>query len=31
MGYVDADWGEDLDERKYTFDYVYLLNNEAIS
>jgi hypothetical protein len=31
MGYADADWGGDLDERKSTSDYVFLLNNEVIS
>ena len=31
MGYTDADWGGDLDERKSTSGYVFLLNNGAIS
>ena len=31
MGYTDADWGGDLDERKSTSWYVFLLNNGAIS
>jgi hypothetical protein len=26
MGYTDADWGGDLDERKSTSSYVFLLN-----
>jgi transposase InsO family protein len=30
-GYTDADWGGDLDERKSTSGYVFLLNNGAIS
>ena len=30
-GYTDADWGGDLDERKSTSDFVFLLNNGAIS
>ena len=31
MGYTDADWGGDLDERKLTSGYVFLQNNGAIS
>ena len=31
MGYTDADWGANLDERKSTLGYVFLLNNGAIS
>jgi hypothetical protein len=31
MGYADANWGGDLDERKFTSDYVFLLNNGVIS
>ena len=31
MVYTDADWGGDLDERKSTSGYVFLLNNGAIS
>ena len=31
VGYTDADWGGDLDERKSTSGYVFLLNNGAIS
>ena len=30
-GYTDADWGGDLDERKSTSGFVFLLNNGAIS
>ncbi|XP_022149979.1 riboflavin biosynthesis protein PYRR, chloroplastic-like [Momordica charantia] len=30
-GYSDADWGGDMDERKSTSGYVFLLNNGAIS
>ena len=30
-GYTDADWGGDLDERKSTSGYIFLLNNGAIS
>jgi hypothetical protein len=31
MGYADADWGGDLDERKSTSGYVFLLNSGVIS
>jgi hypothetical protein len=31
MGYAYADWGGDLDERKSTSSYVFLLNNGIIS
>ena len=31
VGYSDADWSGDLDERKSTSGYVFLLNNGAIS
>jgi hypothetical protein len=31
MGYADADWGGDLDERKSTSGYIFLLNNGVIS
>ena len=31
MGYTNADWGGNLDERKSTSGYVFLLNNGAIS
>ena len=31
VGYSDADWEGDLDERKLTLGYVFLLNNGAIS
>ena len=31
IGYSDADWGSDLDERKSTSGYVFLLNNGAIT
>jgi hypothetical protein len=31
MGYTDADWEGDLDERKSTSGYVFLLNNGVIS
>ena len=31
IGYSDADWGSDLDERKSTFGYAFLLNNGAIT
>ena len=30
-GYIDADWGGDLDEWKSTSGFVFLLNNSAIS
>jgi hypothetical protein len=30
IGYVDADWGGDLDERKSTSGYIFLLNNGVI-
>jgi len=30
-GYTDADWGGDLDERKSTSGYAFLLNDGAIS
>ena len=30
-GYTDADWGGDLDERKSTSYYVFLLGNGAIT
>ena len=30
-GYTDADWGGDLDERKSTSSYVFLLGNSAIT
>jgi len=30
-GYTDADWGGDMDERKSTSEYVFLLNNGVIS
>ena len=30
-GYSDADWGGDLDERKSTSGFVFLLNNGVIS
>ncbi|KAG2705909.1 hypothetical protein I3760_05G078600 [Carya illinoinensis] len=30
-GYSDADWGNDLDERKSTTGYAFLLNNGAIT
>ena len=30
-GYSDADWGSDLDERKSTSGYAFLLNNGAIT
>ena len=30
-GYTDADWGGDLDERKSTSGFIFLLNNGAIS
>lgn len=30
-GYTDADWGGDLDERKSTSEYAFLLDNGAIS
>ena len=30
-GYTDADWGGNLDQRKSTFGYAFLLNNCAIS
>ena len=26
-GYTDVDWGRDLDERKSTFGFTFLLNN----
>ena len=31
VGYRDADWGSDLDERKSTFGYAFLLNDGAIT
>ena len=31
IGYTDADWGGDLDQRKSTFGYAFLLNDCAIS
>lgn len=31
VGYSDADWGSDLDERKSTSGYTFLLNNGAIT
>ena len=31
VGYTDADWGGDLDERKSTSGYAFLLNDGAIS
>jgi hypothetical protein len=31
MGYADADFEGNLDERKSIFDYVFLLNNGVIS
>ena len=31
VGYIDADWRGNLDERKSTSRYVFLLNNGAIS
>ena len=31
VGYTDADWSGDLDERKSMSGYVFLLNNGAIS
>ncbi|KAK9098657.1 hypothetical protein Syun_025702 [Stephania yunnanensis] len=31
VGYTDVDWGGDLDERKSTSGYVFLLNNGVIS
>ena len=31
VGYSDADWGGDLDQRKSTSSYVFLLNKGAIS
>jgi hypothetical protein len=31
MGYADADWEGDLDERKTTYGYVFSLNNGVIS
>ena len=30
-GYTDVDWGDDLDERKSTLSYVFLLGNGAIT
>ena len=30
-GYTDADWGGDLDERKSTSRFTFLLNNDVIS
>ena len=30
-GYIDADWGGDLDERKSISRYAFLLGNGAIS
>ena len=30
-GYTDADWGGDLDERKSTYGFIFLLSNDAIS
>ena len=31
MGYIDADWDGDLDERKSTSGFVFTLNNGVIS
>ena len=31
IGYSDADWGSDLDERKSTSGYAFLLNNGTIT
>ena len=31
ISYSDADWGSDLDERKSTSEYAFLLNNGAIT
>ena len=31
IGYSDVDWGSDLDERKSTSGYAFLLNNGAIT
>ena len=31
VGYSDADWGGDLDQRKSTSGYTFLLNNGVIS
>lgn len=31
IGYSDANWGSDLDEHKYIFGYVFLLNNGTIT
>ena len=31
IGYSDANWGSDLNERKSTSRYVFLLNNGAIT
>ena len=31
VGYSDADWGGDLDQRKSTFGYAFLLSNGAMS
>ena len=31
VGYSDVDWGGDLDQRKATSDYAFLLSNGAIS
>jgi hypothetical protein len=31
MGYIDTDWRRNLDERKFTSGYIFLLNNGAIS
>ena len=31
VGYIDADWGGDLDQHKSTFGYAFLLNDCTIS
>jgi hypothetical protein len=31
VGYSDADWGGNIDERKLTYGYAFLLNNGAIT